>query len=133
MAPGNHGWKGTWADLVAAAIITSTAPTVAEVPVTGSSSLIRVAPAGRVTSSRPASRTSPPPPVTISARRAAASTPTSVFLCATSRNEVTDVSSQKTNSDQTESDQTRPSIAVEKARRVVANRPVPAASGAKYP
>ena len=133
IAPGSHGWNGTWADLVAAAIITSTAPTVAAVPSTGASSLSSVVSPAPVTSSRPASRTRPPPAVTISARRAAASTPGSVLLWPTSRNDVTDVSSQNTNSDQTESDQTRPSMAVEKASSVVANRPVEASPGAKYP
>ena len=57
----------------------------------------------------------------------------SVLLCPTRRNEVTDVSSQNTNSVQTESAQTRPSIDVEKASRVVANLPVWAAPGPKYP
>ena len=133
IAPGSHGWNGTWADLVAAAIITSTAPTVAAVPSTGASSLISVVPAAPVTSSSPASRTRPPPAVTIRARRAATRTAGSVLLCPTRRNEVTDVSSQNTNSVQTESAQTRPSIDVEKASRVVANLPVWAAPGPKYP
>ena len=131
IAPGSHGWNGTWADLVAAAIITSTAPAVAAVPSTGASSLISVVSAAPVTSSRPASRTRPPPAVTIKARRAATRTSASVLLCATRRNEVTDVSSQNTNSVQTESAQTRPSIAVEKASKVDANLPVWDAPGLK--
>ena len=132
IAEGSQGWKGTWADFVAAPTITSTAPKVAVAPSTGIISLISVVPAERVTSSRPASRTSPPPAVIISACRAATCAGLSVFLCPMSRNDVTDVNSQKTNSDQTESAQTRPSIAVEKASSVAANRPIPAA-GAKYP
>ena len=131
IAPGNHTWKGTWADLVAAATRTNTAATVAAVPSMGGISERRVVPVASVTSTKPARSARPPDTVISSARRAARRAVASVFLKPTSRKEVTDVSSQNTNSVQTESDQTKPTMAVLNASRVVAKRPSPAAPAEK--
>ena len=131
MAPGSQTWNGTWADLVAAAMISSTTASVAAAPEGGDISLRRTVPVWSTRTSRPASRTRPPAAVMSSARRAARRTEASTFLWPTRRNDVMDVSSQKTKRLHTESDQTRPSMAVLKAISVAQNLASPAAPAEK--
>ena len=131
IAPGSQTWNGNCADFVAAATRIRIAAALAVAPVIGVISLRRAVPAASTKSTKPASSDSPPAAVITSARRAAVRATGSACLKPTSRNDVIEVSSQKMNSVHTEFAHTRPTIAVEKASRVAANRPMLVALGEK--
>ena len=131
MAPGSQTWNGNCADLVAAATRIRIAAQFAVDPVTGPISPRRAVPAASTNSTKPASSDRPPPAVITSARRAAVLATGSTCLNPTSRNDVIEVSSQKTNRVQTDSAQTSPTIAVENASSVAAKRPMLVALGVK--
>ena len=122
MAPGSQAWNGVWADLVRAPTSTSTRATDTTEP-EGEVCRRPVKvhwPVCWPSSTKPANMARPPTPVMSSASWAAARAAGWRSSVPMSRNDVTDVSSQKMNSSRTSSAITRPVMAPAKATRSAA-------------
>ncbi len=127
MALGSQKWKGNCADLVKQPISTSTViPGSSAEACTTAGSICdrRSVPVSCPSSSRPASSARPPAPVSSSACRALRRLFGSSWVKPMSRNDVTVVSSQNTNSAMASSAVTRPSMDTMNSVRYRKNRPM---------